>query len=116
MIEVKNAIIQSAVIDMSDRDLLTAWLHLDFGGSGQGFGGHALYLPKSYKNHGGPNYAGHFIYRCLQIAGVNDWARMPGKSIRARSEGGLIRAVGHIVKDDWFEVAAEFEKLREAAQ
>lgn len=34
--EIKNAIIDSAIIDMGDRGLLTAWIYLDYGGSAQG--------------------------------------------------------------------------------
>lgn len=45
---IKNAVIKSAVIDSDDMGLLTVWLHLDYGGSGQGFGGYALYLPKKH--------------------------------------------------------------------
>jgi hypothetical protein len=45
MIEEKNAVIESATITNDDHGLLSAWVYLDFGGSGQGFGGFALYLP-----------------------------------------------------------------------
>lgn len=47
-VEIKNAIIKSASINMGDRGLLTADLQLGYGdGSMQCFGGFALYLPKS---------------------------------------------------------------------
>lgn len=49
--EIKNAIISSVSLDTGDRGLLTGWLNLDYGGSGQGFGGHCLYLPKSFTHH-----------------------------------------------------------------
>jgi hypothetical protein len=100
--EIKNAIIEAARIDTADRDLLDAWLTLDYGGSGQGFGGYTLYLPKSYKNHGGPNYAGHFLYRVMQVAGVTDWSKVVGRSIRVRATRTGVEAIGHIIKDDWF--------------
>lgn len=111
---IKNAIIESVSIDDGDRGLLTAWLTLDYGGSCQGFGGFSLYLPKDYKHHTMQvNYAGHFIYRCLQIAGVSSWDKLKGKTIRVKSDkeglGGKIIAIGHIVKDDWFNPSEDFK-------
>jgi hypothetical protein len=112
---IKNAIIESTSIDTGDRGLLTAWLSLDFGGSGQGFGGIALYLPKSYTNHGGKNFAGHWIYRVMEIAGVESWDKLKGKTIRVKHDNptlsGRIIAIGHIVKDDWFNPEEEFKNL-----
>ena len=101
--EIKNAIIESAEINDGERGLLTAWLQLDYGGSGQGFGGYSLYLPKSFKHHTMEhNFAGHFIWRCMEIAGVSSWSALKGKTIRVKSNHSGIEAIGHIVKDDWF--------------
>ncbi len=102
MSEIKNAVIESTTIDIGDRGFLQVWIHLDYGHSGQGFGGYALYLPKSFDHHELKSVAGHFIYRCMEIAGVSEWKQMPGKTIRVRVEDGLIRGIGHIIKDDWF--------------
>lgn len=107
--ETKNAVIKSAVISAADHGVLTAWLHLDYGGSGQGFGGYALYLPESFRHHSkGSMQAGHFIWRVMEIAGVDDWARLAGKTIRVRASHSGVEAIGHIVKDDWFEPAVDF--------
>lgn len=112
--EIKNAIIESAVIDTGDRGLLTAWLFLDYGGSGQGFGGYSLYLPKDYKHHTNKgDFAGHFIFRCMQIAGVEKWSDLKGKTIRVKANNGGVEAIGHIVKDDWFNPSEDFSKMRE---
>jgi hypothetical protein len=117
MDETRNAIIESATITDGDRGLLTAWIHLDYGGSGQGFGGLALYLPTSFRHHdpSGPNYAGHFIWRVMEVAGVSNWADLPGKTVRVKLARGAARAIGHIVKDDWFNPAADFEAMESAA-
>lgn len=117
MEEIRNAVIQSVTLDTGDRGLLTAWLHLDYGGSGQGFGGFALYLPKNFKHHSiQGDHAGHFIYRCMQIADVTEWNKMKGKTIRVKLDkpglGGLIKAIGHIINDDWFNPSEDFEKMK----
>lgn len=114
-LEIKNAIIESAVIDTGDRGLLTAWLFLDYGGSGQGFGGYSLYLPKDFKHHTNKgDFAGHFIFRCMQIAGVEKWSDLKGKTIRVKCNHSKVEAIGHIVKDDWFNPSADFSKMSEA--
>lgn len=108
-----NAVIESAEITNDDHGVLSAWLMLTYGGSGQGFGGYSLYLPKSFKHHRiDAGYAGHFIWRCMEIAGVTRWSALPGKTIRVRKtdEWGDILAIGHIVKNDWFSPESDFAK------
>ncbi len=108
---IKNAIIESARIECGDLGFLDAWLMLDYGGSGQGFGGYTLYLPKSWTHHTLESPAGHFIFRCMEVAGVTEWDKLSGKSIRVKVENGLISAIGHIVKDDWFCPKTDFAVL-----
>lgn len=110
--EIKNAIIERATITSDDHGLLSAWLHLNYGGSGQGFGGYCLYLPKSFTHHRLESCAGHFIFRVMEIADVSEWAQLPGKTIRARGNNVKIYAIGHIVKEDWFEPEKDFASLR----
>ena len=108
----QNAIIQSTTITSADHGCLSAWLHLEHSGGCQGFGGYALYLPKSYKHHALQSVAGHFIWRCMEIAGVEYWENMPGKTIRVQGTASKIIAIGHIVKDDWFDPEKDFEEAR----
>jgi len=110
-----NAVITNVSITNDDHGLLSAWLTLDYGGSGQGFGGYSLYLPKTFTHHKDSkgNYAGLFIWRCMEIGEVSEWSQLVGKSIRVRKEREFeqIKAIGHIIKDDWFYPKEEFEEL-----
>lgn len=110
----QNAIIDSVDINDGDRGLLTAYLHLDYGGSFQGFGGYALYLPDSYDHHELNSVAGHFIFRCMQIGGVYNWDKLKGKTVRAVREDDKFQAsiigIGHIVKDDFFLPSIDFKQ------
>jgi hypothetical protein len=113
---IKNAIITGASITSGDHDVLSAWLHLSYGGTGQSFGGYTLYLPKNFKNYQhSPNFAGHFIYRVLQVAGVEEWSKLEGKAIRVKLDtdnlGGLAYAIGHILNEDWFEPKVDFAEM-----
>jgi hypothetical protein len=116
-LEEKNAIIESADISDGGRGLLTASLQLDYGVSGQSFGGLALYLPKSFSHHRvDSGFAGHWIYRVMEIAGVTEWANLPGRTIRVRATFMGVKAIGHIVKDDWFDPEEDFAPYVEKAQ
>lgn len=108
--EIKNAIIESASLTIVNG-LLDGWIFVDYGGSGQGFGGYALYLPKSYKNHELNSVAGHFIFRVMEVAGVTEWDKLKNKAIRVKSNHAGIYAIGHIIKDDWFVPSIDFEKV-----
>jgi len=107
-LEIKNAVIEAAVIDKGDGGFLDCRLSLDYGGAGQGFGGYVLYLPKSFRHHRLESLAGHFIFRVMEIAGVDQWDKLIGKTIRVKATCSKIEAIGHIVKDDWFNPSKDF--------
>lgn len=112
-IETRNAIIENITISSEDHGVLDAWIFLDYGGSGQGFGGYVLYKPESKYNQDFDhqwNFAGHFIWKVMEVAGVTRWENLKGKTIRVKAEQNHIHAIGHIVKDIWFCPAEEFAK------
>lgn len=109
--EIKNAIIRSVKLGFSDRGFLDAWLDLDYGGSGQGFGGYTLYLPPSFSHHKLESPAGHFLFRAMVVAGVESWDQMAGRSVRVKANHSGVEAIGHIVKDDWFCPKDDFAAL-----
>lgn len=104
MIE-QNAVIRSARIS-TEEGYLTVLLDLDYGGVHQGFGTYILYSPHVSKQNSDnqKNYAGIFIWRCMEIANVRDWNEMVGKVIRVRKPDytAIIDAIGHPIEDNWF--------------
>lgn len=106
--EVKNAVIKSAIITNDDHGLLSAWLALDYGSAVQSFGGYSLYSPGRPNDKG--NYCGLFIWRVMEVVGVSKWDQLPGKTIRVRAGWTNIEAIGHIIENKWFEPAKEFKE------
>ena len=106
-LEIKNAIIKSARIS-NYGGILSSYIRLDYGDSGQVFGGYALYLPRAAAPL--ESCAGHFIWRVMEIAGVTEWSDLPGSAIRVKASHCGIAAIGHIVKDDWFCPADDFRE------
>ena len=103
--EIRNAVINDATIEISDHGILTSWLALDYGGLSQGFGGRVLLKRGSGDTR---NYAGWWLLRVLEVAGVRNWDALVGKTIRVRRRDDLVVAIGHIVKDDWFSPEADW--------
>ena len=106
--EIRTAIINRTTITIGKHEHLSIWLHLDYGGGGQKFGGYALYLPSSYKDHSIKSMAGHFLFRCMEIAGVTEWDQMAGRAIRAKCYQNNVHAIGNIIRDDWFNPDKDF--------
>jgi len=106
----RNAIIESATLTTDDHGCLSGWINLDYGGSGQGFGGYALYLPQSFSHHDMMSVAGHWIWRVMEVAGVVRWADLPGKTVRVKASFDKVDGIGHITKDDWFFPSVDFRE------
>ena len=103
--EVVNAIIKSVTITTADHGVLSMWLHLDYGGTSQGFGGYCLYSP----THPDQDSGGWFIHKCMDIAGVSTFEGMVGKIVRVKATHGGVTAIGHVVKDEWFNPGEEWK-------
>ena len=46
----------------------------------------------------------------MEVAEVETFSDLAGRSIRVEIENGLIKAIGHIVKDDWFRPEEDFKE------
>lgn len=114
---IKNAKIESTMLGFEGHGFLTYWLYLDYGGSGQGFGGFVFPVldedgkvkkqdKKLYEKLS--IYGTETIKRILQIVGVEKWEELSGKHIRVKLNdepkgfGYGIEAIGNIIEDKWF--------------
>ena len=77
----------------------------------QGFGGYNLYNGNLTKktNNTARSTTGIWIWRVLEIAGVDEWSDLVGRPIRVKSNHSSIEAIGHILKDEWFNPKEEFK-------
>jgi len=100
---IENAIIESTNLGNGERAIMTATLHFSGDGWGQSFGDYGLdSYDKDARTRRPSAYCGFFIAGILRAVGVGSWEELKGKHCRIRRENGLIRAVGHIIKDEWF--------------
>lgn len=99
---IENAVIESTDI-YYDHGILTFRMRLRFSGGVQSFGGWACYNPKAMEN----DCLGQYIHNVLRVVDVETVEDLNGKAIRVRGRKasilGSIEAVGHLLKDEWFE-------------
>jgi hypothetical protein len=92
--EIRNAKITHTFLGREDHGIMTCFLHLDYGGAGQGFGG--------YNFNSKTFYGMHFIQEILNTLGVDTWEELPGTCLRVESDYGRIYRIGHLIEDKWF--------------
>lgn len=96
---ISNATIDSTSIRLESHGIPTFCLHLSQGALHQGFGNYDL-----------RDYGADPLFQILKVVGVECWEDLPGKHMRIRRDkegaGGIIRAIGHIVEDKWYEPEA----------
>lgn len=101
--EIRNAKIESTMLGYEDHGILTCFVHLDYGGSGQGFGGYGLdQYDKATDKRKGSAYGIAFIKGILDTLEVEKWEDLKGTHCRAEATFGKVLAIGHILKDKWF--------------
>lgn len=113
--EIQNAKIERTFLGREDHGIFTAFLHLDYGSSGQGFGGYSLGSLKAEDEtirNQSCKFGVKFLLQVLDILEVESWEKLPGTKIRVDKEGwGDLYGIGHYLKDEWFypaDLAKEF--------
>lgn len=105
---IQNAVIESTMLGQEDHGILTCFLMLNYGGSGQGFGGWALDEPRrdsadKFLGRFGTAWGMQFIAGVLKVLEVSSWEKLPGTHCRADADHGKVYRIGHILKDRWFD-------------
>lgn len=103
--EEKNAKIKSTQLGTADHGIFTYFIHLDYGGAGQGFGGYGLDKPvfegDRFSCRRGTAYGCEAIRRLLETLRVKAWEDLPGTPCRVRAEHSKVHAIGHLLEDRW---------------
>jgi hypothetical protein len=112
-LEIKNAVIREVAITNDAHGALSAYVSLDYGGACQSFGGYALYWPEWFRRGDGQkNYAGHFLWRVMEVVGVSEWSKLVGKAVRVKANYSKVKALGNIIREDWFDPESEFDAVK----
>lgn len=117
-IEIQNAVIASTYLTVEEHHgIMDAGVVLDYGGAGQGFGGWVLDTPVKDANgkflhREGTAFGCEFIRRLVKTVGVTSWEALKGCSVRVKSEHSKVHAIGHYLKDDWFDPAVLAAEMR----
>jgi len=93
-----NARIESTTLGI-ERGMLTYWLHLDYGGSGQGAGG--IRLDGKARDLFS---AADYIRVILETVGVENWERLKGAYVRVKYTETGVQFIGNVIRDKWFEI------------
>jgi len=84
----ENAKIESTFLGREDHGIPTFFLHLDYGGSGQGFGGRVGVTCDN-------------LMQVLETLSASSWEKLPGVLLRTIWTYDRVVAIGHITKDVW---------------
>lgn len=69
-------------------------IYLNYGGV------HQIYRKQIYYKKPSPN-AVEIIFQILKVAGVDEFSKLKGKTVRAESSFTNVKRIGHIINDMW---------------
>lgn len=85
----RTAQIKDTFLGREDHGIMTCYITMDYGASAQSFGGYFLERTD-------------FLSKILDVLEVRSWEKLPGTPCRVRHDSGKIFAIGHFIKDQWF--------------
>lgn len=99
-----NAKITGTSLGFEDHGIMTTFVHLEWEGSGVGFGGYGLdKWDEKKKERIGTGVGLDFIKRILEVVGVESWEDLKGKYVRvdAGGWGSPVKGIGNILTEEW---------------
>jgi len=102
--EARNGKIKSTFLGIEDHGMLTYFLNIEGESWGQGFGGHAC---------GGKTFLPESIRMLLEALEVDSWEELKGKYVRVEGGTDKLHRIGHITKNQWYDITEHSKKCRE---
>ena len=81
--------------------MYSLFLHLDYGGSGQGAGGYVL----CNKTFG-------ILKKILELVKVEKWEELPGKHIKVKADYNKVFAIQDILGGEWLNFDEYFKEMQ----
>ena len=115
--KIENAKITSVDLSMADHGCLTLSMALEGDGWGCVYGGYCLgngYVgakPEHFKANGSGMI---YLMRIMDTVDCDYFNDMKGKYVRVATKGwgGIIKIIGHITKNKWFDAESFFEDCK----
>lgn len=104
--EIENAKITGTFLGRGEEThgVFSAMIHLEGDGWRQSLSAYNLKSP-------GP-FAGYYIQGLIEKVGCTSWEQLPGTMVRIKRESrNNITAIGHLIKDEWFDPEALLAEL-----
>jgi hypothetical protein len=95
-LETRNAKITDTFLGIEDHGILTFNLYLEGNGWGQSFGGYSC----------SGKFLSEAVEEILKVVGVDSWEKLPGMNVRIQGTHSRVARIGHILKDEWYDITA----------
>jgi hypothetical protein len=114
--EMKNALIEATMLGKEGHGMMSFMLHLNFGGTIQGFGGWCLddINPEDKTKSRVPTVlTGAVVMGIMEALEIESWEALKGAHCRVKSKpgwGSPLLAIGHFLKDQWFWIQSTMDQ------
>ncbi|SKB74804.1 hypothetical protein [Dyadobacter psychrophilus] len=105
--------IKAVHIYIHEEKYVTAELELNVKGANYSFGGTSTFLSGPQGGDAGDApYLARFIFRCMQICGVETFESLKSHKVLAHIVDGEVIAIANVAGQNWFNVRQEFDTIR----